>query len=591
MTFLALNEFTVWRLLWLRAFGKPVYVLFEEPLMNFSNRLLQPLYRLLRRKNIICNAVEMLPGLSYFIHFPVPWALSPIYEKVEAEADVYFRFAEMDEQIGSYSLAYKHSIANGIKSTLDRVLHLRAAEDEASKNLPGGLNALRVVGLDADTVFLYRAFYGEYPRVHYEVMRGPRIVFNALTALIIAAVGIYWIFRRLRLRLPRSKRYKMGLDFVVPGRHVDMILDIVDQPEDVLVVFRNNEMAAENCKNLDGLDSVRIGDGIVDPQGAVNAISVLVKDLFVLGRNLGGLHPTRFYDIAKQVYKRILMRGLFNRYKFENFFGRDDYNTEHIIRTQELHRIGAISMGIAHGLPTFIVICPHWRYIGFDYYYVFGEHPFKDRYADTWPESVTVRAVGSWGMSRSDFVRQNISKPKDFIFFSHPLTDPVETLDVVFEVARAFPNRRFYVKYKRSTLDGEQGPSNPIHAKYAERFDQDRPDNLVLTNELPYDLFQKASYVIAGVTTAVAEGIEFGLPGFVVDVYDDDLPMIYREYPDICVTSPSSVIDAVHDYESGQTKFDKQKYRTLIGMPDQHPFDIIRSDMGLAPKDQRALAC
>ena len=82
--------------------------------------------------------------------------------------------------------------------------------------------------------------------------------------------------------------------------------------------------------------------------------------------------PAHFYGIIALPFRRIILRGFFNKFRPAYFWGRDDYNVEHIIRRQEMHRYGGISLGINHGFPSYANLFPQWRYISFDRYYTFG---------------------------------------------------------------------------------------------------------------------------------------------------------------------------------------------------------------------------
>src|SRR5581483_5631899 len=90
----------------------------------------------------------------------------------------------------------------------------------------------------------------------------------------------------------------------------------------------------------------------------------------------------------------------FAKYRFRHFWGRDEYNPEHMMRSVELRRIGGVSIGIMHGIPSICTVLHHIRHLDFDRFYVIGRDLYERVYRSTWPAAMQVRAIGSHGASR-----------------------------------------------------------------------------------------------------------------------------------------------------------------------------------------------
>lgn len=270
--------------------------------------------------------------------------------------------------------------------------------------------------------------------------------------------------------------------------------------------------------------------------------------------------------------------GLMNKYKFRYFFGRDDYNIEHVFRTWELRRRGGMSLGICHGMPSTPIVDPVMRYIDFDIYYVLGIELFRRYYSDTFPPTMTLRQVGSFGIAREELPEMFATKPKNIICFTKPHMDGNAGLDIAVAIANAFPDRKVFVKVKLGVK--HYGNYEDFMARL-----RTAPPNLIYTEEDSYKLMKQARYSLSGISTLNEEALHFGLVAFFLDIYGPDVPVFYRAFPEFCQPDAESVINLINAIECGRWRYPRERYAGIAEISGATIYDVLRHDLGLPPKD------
>jgi len=266
--------------------------------------------------------------------------------------------------------------------------------------------------------------------------------------------------------------------------------------------------------------------------------------------------------------------GLCAKYRFASFYGRDDYNVEHIFRSRAIRAQGGRSLGISHGTSYFPLVEPVWRYIDFDVYYVFGRDIIEKYYRSKWPTGVEIKAVGTLVMTRDMLPRIGGQYSPDIVVYMKPWLDGAGFLADVFTLARAFPDRTVYIKVK----------PNSEYKFSASSFEDDleaRPKNIVPTVEDSYELSLKHRYSVQGASTMVFESIQLGQVVFCLDHYAEDMPYQYREYPELNHRSIDAIIERIRGIEAGTWTYPRDAYKGLVDVEGDNLFEIIRADIGL----------
>ena len=177
----------------------------------------------------------------------------------------------------------------------------------------------------------------------------------------------------------------------------NLIDEVVDSPSDVLIVHRNRNLLALG-KEFFPANTYR---HVSQDEGHIHWPFFIsyTKDLISGSRKLfnitKGFPSCLAFEILKIPARQVIFKALFERFHLKYFLARDDYNFEHILRTNELRKNNCKSLGIAHGLPVPEAVCGTWRYIDFDIYYIFGKHLYQEYYLQTWCNIGQVKVTGA----------------------------------------------------------------------------------------------------------------------------------------------------------------------------------------------------
>ena len=486
-------------------------------------------------------------------------------------------FDRSDELFGEYGLAYRHACSE--------VAYRRYELGYKINDVLTHTDRSAVIGIDDfDDAFRQERFGDLSTRLHKRIFFSNLI--NITLTLVTLAYSLGWVAWRTRLILPAPKSFRLGSDFHFNSRNSSTLSlwdEVSTGPQDVLVVHRSKSLQkAYADSDLQGRPCVAVTDGLFSLKGGVIAMSELVADSLKILRH-GHHHPTAFfYQVIVHPFKRMVFRGLFNRYHFDYFWAKDDYNSEHVMRSIELRRANGISLGWMHGIPSTAIIVHQTRYIDFDIYYIHGRYLYESYWREKWPKDMQVRVVGSLGLPREDLRRlADASKGNDVACFVSPSFQADETFAAIQEIARAFPKRTFYVNFKPKEINvpGEYGPK-------LKNFLDNLPDNVVRHVGHSYDLFFSCRTVLSEGSTLGAEAVQFGLESYIFDFAPDRWKALpYRDFPDICVHSAAETIDRMRSVEAGTWAYPRQAFEPLIDMSGRIPWDVIREDMGLPSKD------
>mgnify|MGYP001404839955 CR=1 FL=1 len=190
--------------------------------------------------------------------------------------------------------------------------------------------------------------------------------------------------------------------------------------------------------------------------------------------------------------------------------------------------------------------------------------------------------IGSIGLDREAFGKIGNPRPQDIIvFLSHDL-QAERYVSALNEIALRFQDRKLICKIKESQFS---------HGTAEFFLDAIRtgPDNLIESREDSYELMLQGQYAISNDSTVLAEAIGYGQCAYFYDVYDevaprDGHPTIYRDYPEICVSSAKQFEERIRDIEGGKSQYPRETLSGLINLSGVNPFDRIRATIGLEPK-------
>lgn len=550
--------------------GRPVAVLGR----NFAFRPFAPILNRLadaaESSGLFRPLYELCPCLEYFREFLGYADRTDLFAKTLAAQAALYHFQDFDRTAPDYAIAAKHAACNNTRLLAPLVVQMKALADA------GFAADLRVHGVDADALSLYESYTGRTPPFEATARRELRPLVNALHALMLLAYGVVWLLRRVGKDKPPARRWRLAADYTGANdrRGFQLVREISDAADDVLYVFRRPNPSFEDVQAVADYAQAAIGEGGFAAKDAFGALCQLFADTLALARLSFGLSPELFLQVAAMPLRRLAYRAFFNRYPCDFFLARDDYNSEHSLRSQELRKIGGKTLGIMHAIPSDNDQEPSMWFVDFDYYYCFGKRIVEQHVA--WPPSMKARLTGAWAMSRDHARRLKDPRPKDIIFYGRGGLREGEMIDVARRLAAHFQDRRIYIKLKAG---------NKRYPRNMPELMRDLPANVVVIDPAQdtYELMFQAQYAFSSGSTVIAEALHFGLKAFVFDLHPE-LPFVFRNFPALIVDSADRLIARIEAIEADAEPYDWKPFNDLIAMDGPFIFDAIRADMGQALK-------
>jgi hypothetical protein len=274
---------------------------------------------------------------------------------------------------------------------------------------------LEVWGVDAITLAFVAHIHGGYRfRTRMTALRGKPI--NLVLALMIAVVTCLRIARWVLRPRTEPEHKPVGADWVNGAgqpRHNRIVRELAESEDDIVWVFRSHALAKDGLENTKARHWCIIGDGWLAPGEAAGSALEAMASITRLWRRFGSLDCATAWRLFMLPLRRLEWRALFNRYRFRHFWGRDDYNVQHMLRTWECRRVGTVSLGISHGIMSANIIEPMVRFTDFDIFYVLGTDIYARYNKATWSPRMRVRPIGAWGMDRDQLARLADPRPPD----------------------------------------------------------------------------------------------------------------------------------------------------------------------------------
>ena len=564
--FYLLDELTLPRLILSCLLKRPACVLSVLPILSLSRPLLDRLVTKGQARGWLLEKEAIVPELVAYRDVINMEYRSDIFAHVEPALNRHLNFAATDGYLGDDGYAYRQATINHVRHVFEEQRPERGD---------------RFLGFGKAFETIFEAHFARKP--HNMVRRSTRAIAmtNAVLAVLLLGVTIAQVLRRIRLRPASCEDVLLGSDFINDERDEQVWHEIAPTTDDIVIVLRNRAQTVQWRNRWSKYRATVFGSHTVNVFHGLRLAHSACRESLRLWRLMRRLDPAVFAIALLIPQRRMMVRALLARFRFRYFWGRDDYNVEHILRNQELRRCGAVSMGITHGLPVGMAIAPMVRYIDCDFYFVLGRHIPQRYYLDTWARSMKIVPVGSIAMTHERHARLSAPRPEDILFLVKPGSHAREQAETVQKISEAFPDRTVYLKIKSSIEDRQ--PARTFLDMCA-GLPNARP-----TDESVYDLFFKVRYAVSDPSTACAEAIQFGLIAFLHDI-DGRKSLFFRDFPGLCVANADDIINRIRNIENGVLSYDASFYQDLIEMSPRLFYEIIRETLGLPPRAVAAAA-
>jgi len=561
-TFLVLSETTLLPLLYFGLTGRDVHIVWVLPHVRFLRAPLRRIaalairFGLARGRHAISDElpwIEGLPGDGYYndIHQSILTRLHEIYP-LPAEGS----------PITEYGYAMRKCLSDYSADVISVLVLIKWVEENWA---PG---TWRLIGAPPYMKQVYQLYFDREPA--FRAVGGNILLplYNLLNALLFCAATLGWLFMRVRLSRTVPRKYHLALDSINPVFERELLKRAVDKNDDALVVYRTKVMRRKFGPDFAEFNGCMTGDARISGPIFLRLLASMIRDMWRMWKVASVNDPGLFGRYSTMVGKRAMFAAFFNKFQPRFLLGRDDYSIDHIIRNQELRKIGGTSIGLMHGMPL-NSYASQWTEVDFDINLVFGLHLYTKYYADLWPSHMKVIGTGCFRMNAKYFAQRHKPRPKDIAYFAivHGKSDLL--MQEVLKIANHFRDRIVYVKFK-------PGRGAEDQAQF-ERQTKDAPDNVVVYQEPnAYDLLMKVSYALGAGTTVSVEAIAFGVKSYSFDVERKFKKYYLRNFPNIIVTTAEDVIKRIEEDESGIAAYRFDELNDLIATPDQDFCSVFR---------------
>ena len=548
-------------------FRRDIYILAVEPFVPQFRSILEGIVERLKVKNRVQQIIALCPELQSLWDYPTRTLLYDVFGKTEEWHNHFFEFESARPQIPGYAMAYKQITCNHMKPNHFSALLLGSALKALSPT------EVKATGLSSEFVGLMQQYWEGRYDAYITATKYPNFFINTIIALSIAVASLKWLVQRTSIREVKPTKYFFAADFIVDPRDYPLY-DEMSKGGPVLLVPRNPTRAAGLTSQLRKYDVCMPDDGRVALKYSIQKFFKIPNDILKILVQYPSVSPSLFYNIAALPYRQMMLDAFFDRFQPKYFWGRDDYNVEHILRRTALNRIGGQSLGIAHGFPVSTKTYPMWRYISFDTYYVASRVVYDLHLKDTWIPEMEVKSVGTFGARSDQLGHQDGNDSKDIAVFTAMAVGEPNMISFIRGLAGSFPERTIILQIKGMFADTKAGI----------KFAQDCTiglDNIEICDDPIFDIFGKIGYAISDPSTLILEAMQCGVKTFLADVIPYHSDCIFREFEDLCIETAQEAVQLISKIESREKDYLWEQYRELSSPDLPLHLEVICRDVGL----------
>ncbi|MBT4933419.1 MAG: hypothetical protein HOL66_01545 [Rhodospirillaceae bacterium] len=561
-TFLVLSETTLIPLLVFGLMRYEVHIVGVLPHTRFLRGPLRAVAALAFRLGLVRDVKAISADLSWIEGLPGDGRFNDIFQTVADRLAEIYPQPDAASAVAEYGYAMRKCLTDYTTDVISVLVLIKWVEENRQPD------TWKLVGAPPLMGRVYQLYFDREPPFKGNGGRLLRPLYNILNGLGILVAALGWLALRTRPTPALLQKYHLAVDIISLRFERELLKNLTDDPSEALLVYRTEATRQNFKRNFQEYSGCVLGDARTDVARFAKLSAALVGDMWRLWKTTSSVEPGLFGRYCTLVGKRAMFAAFFQRHQPRFFFGRDDYSIDHIIRNQELRKVGGTSIGMMHGIPTNTYIS-EWNEVDFDIYLVMGWHLYEKFYRDMWPSHMKVVATGCFRMTPEYFARRHQTRPDDIAYFPIVHRNSDFLMAETFRVAEHFSDRTVYVKMKAGRGDVEQ--------QRFERQVEQAPANVVIYEDVvAYDLLLKISYALGAGTTVSAEAVCFGVKSFVFDADPKFKKYYFRNFPEIIVETADDVIQKIEDIEAGRATYNFDGLDEMIAMPDQDFFSVMR---------------
>jgi hypothetical protein len=465
---------------------------------------------------------------------------------------------------GYYGNSIRHIISSRTYNLYERCIDLFHLSKIVSKPR---LNRLY------KSFFLFRYNIGT-KKNHYESIT--TYFLNFFLLLISYAHFLYWLVSHIKIFYIREN-YRFAADYLGGSRDIKFWNYLNPKKEKTLIVVRDEYTKNQFGYLINDYKVVYDDDGVFGFYLAIKYFFIFIKDSLTLYIENINIPPDYFRQICFLPYKKIKYKAFFNKFNCKFFWGRDDYNYQHIIRSQELRKNGGVSIGCNHGIESINSLSHILRQLDFDYYYTHGIFQYLNTYKKYWPKNMVVKGIGSFFSNPYQHQKIKESVGKNVAIIIAPSFHQDLIFKTVLKLSSSFPNLIFWI----STKDKHRHQSGDFSLEYQNLLKANK--NIKENTKDVYDLIRDCKYIFSESSTLLAEAVYFEKVALCYDPEPKKFKYLYyRNFPELVFNDVDEVILRITETQNkSESYYEDRNLIELISKTKDHPWNIIKKDMML----------
>jgi hypothetical protein len=568
--FFILDEISLFQAFLFLALSRRVCIIDAQARLRVLDKLLKRFMAFLWRRFPGSKPENALPDMPWYEGDPAGNSIDNFHKAIEDALHAALPALAPAHRLGEYAYPMKKAVTD-YTGAVTPVLAIIEWFEGAHP-----VQAFAVHGASPHLGRIYEMYFGRHPSFTRTQRTPSARVVNVVNVLTLIAGIVVWLAQRTRPGFRPKRSYFIGLDLVSGRNHeltlIDQVLD--GKAEKALIVYRTPALKKEFSERFIGVPQCVLSDTKVSVSDALYLVTCSVRDAVGLWFSHGGVEAQLFQRYCFLAVKRSIFSAFLRCFPVTWFWGRDDYSLDHIIRNQELRKLGGKSIGMNHAVNR-DTYQHQWREIDFDVFYTFDSMTYEKFHKDSWPAHMRVRSINSDNLTAERKKKACGPRPQDIVYFPvvHRYSDYL--LGEVFKIARHFPERIVYVKMKAGRPEANMKDFRRLMAT--------APDNVrdIEPLDSSYDLMLDATYILNCGSTLAVEALQFRSISLVFDVEPRFRYFFYRNVPGMIVKSAEDVIAKIEAHEEGSEKYPFEDYVSMLGLNEEDFYLTVRRDLGI----------
>lgn len=560
-----ISELSLLPFLVLALSGRKPRVVSIEPLLPQLQTALTRLVDVLTARGLAVKALDECVEVGHLRGYSMTSLYYDISGKCRGWREQAFRLGQL-RQLDGYGMALELVVANALFSR--EVATLTVSELARRPNV-------RWWGASESTSGLVNAYGGQnrFAASPLRVLLGRALVLPLALAAITA--GMIHIFRRVETRTKERPRSFVVADQTADPRNLNVIRQLTEGGPVIVVPRDPSVLPAMSGCDFSPFTLAQPSEGSFHIEMLPATLGGLIRDTARLLKAIWALPMEIHWVAVTLAFHRMTIRGHVHKLNPRIYWARDIYNPQHILRRQELNAQGAEQWSVLHGYGALINDYPMLAHVSMDRFFVMGR-AFGTKVFGDWDRNMKLIAAGGFSSDQVG-LHDNNNGARDIAILTAVLAATCEPRlhDFVRKMAQAFPDRTIHLQVK-SYFTNKRDTQDFVASCLAGL------NNVVYVPGIPSStLFPKVGYIFSDPSTAVLDGIRYGLPSFMIDVVPQHEQCLFRDYPGLTVASAQDAIDRVLSLETGRWRFPRERYEELIDLTPVLFADRVRAEAGL----------